>query len=133
MPLHSRVCCLSRLPSGFTEAGARAHREPAPFPPSHDRKGFIFDFDQMGGLAGGEAVAGHDHGHFVAVIADVLGQQKAVGHVSMRRVHGVGMSGCGEEEARHVIGGEDGLDAGRASASEASMERTIPWAMVLCT
>ena len=79
----------------------------------HDREGLIFDFDQMGGLAGGEAVAGHDHGHFVAVIADVLGQQKAVGHVSVRRVHGVGMSGCGKEEARHVIGGEDGLDAGQ--------------------
>ena len=102
-----------RIDGGLDERGVRRK---GVFRRGHDGQGLVAHLDQRGGLARRQFVAGHHHGHLVAVVAHVAGQKVPVGHVAARGVHRIGMPGGGKEAVRHVVGGEDGLHAGQGQS-----------------
>ena len=78
----------------------------------HQGKLLILHLQSPDALHGGHLVFRDDHGHVVAVVADVPVQKMPVRHVLMTRVHGPGVTGGGEGVLRHVEAGQDLYHAG---------------------
>ena len=73
----------------------------------HQGKLLILHLQSPDALHGGHLVFRNDHGHVVAVAADVPVQKMPVRHVLVSRVHGPGVTGGGEGMLRHVEAGQD--------------------------
>ena len=78
----------------------------------HQGKLLILHLQSPDALHGGHLVFRDDHGHVVAVVADVPVQKMPVRHVLVSRVHGPGVTGGGEGMLRHVEAGQDLYHAG---------------------